>query len=1029
VQRGHVNIGDQVNSSQSTAADDQFDRIVDGATGPAAGMPTDSEDWSQGTPIEACRAKSVGSGESVAEELLLDKHLPAKAVGFDWAGNSRAETILIAQNRILHRLVEGASLESALLEINEFVEGFMPDSICSIMLVEPDGQYLALMAGARLPQAVQVLAAHFPIGEGMGVCGTAAFRRETVIAEDVATDPLLESVRDIIVGAGMRSLWSVPVFGRKRSACEPSRLLATFAVYRSQPHVPDDAEREVVAVATHLVGMAIERQLDAEAVVASEARYRALLDHARVVIWESLPTTFDYSYVSPHAEELLGFPPENWLVPGFWSRQVHPEDLEATRSKALCEGQAGRGYRLQYRMLARDGRVVWVDDKVTVVVEGGRVVAHRGVLADISDVKQSQQAVAETERRLNMLSALTQSVAFAGEVDPDGGLMIHWTTTHFGSIAGYSRDELNELGWKVLVHKEDQQRMREVLERAQAGETIRGHTRFVTKAGRVKHVLHYIAPLHPSEPGSQLIGAVVDITEWKETELALGESQERFREIAWAVNEVFWMVSVPDGELLYLSRAYEQVWGRPLEPIRAGVETWDHGIHPDDREDVLKAYHRFLAEPETERFEVEYRVVRPNGEIRRIVDSGGPVRNADGKVYRATGIARDVTDQRLLEAKLMRSQKLEVIGRMAGGIAHDFNNWLTVIMGTCDLLRNGLAVDDHRRQAVEQIEAAGQHAGALTRQLLAVSSRQVLTPRPLDLNEVVRRLEPMLRRLLGEDLVITISLETGLRTIFADASQIEQVLINLAVNARDAMPARGQLRIATANTRLHSGGDGGTGTLPPGGYVRLTVTDTGCGIPEDIRAHLFEPFFTTKAPGRGSGLGLATVLGIVRQSGGDVFVDTQVGQGTTFTLLFPASDVAAEVPVLPAVPTPADRDGTMVLLVEDETAVRTVVRGILERRGYRVLEALDGPSAEVFARKNRDSIQLVVTDVVMPGMCGRELADSLRATIPGIPILFTSGHTDEALVNHGIAQATEEFLQKPFTPQLLLAKVNSLLAR
>ena len=1005
--------GDQMNSPQSSSADDHSETGVWGANAQVGGMRVNSEDWSQGTPREASGPALFGLGGQFPPG----------------AGKSRAEAILIAQNRILQRLVEGATLGSALEEINAFVEGFLPHSVCSIMTVSPDGRFLALKAGARLPKPVQDLVAHFPIGEGMGVCGTAAYRRATVIARDTTTDPLLESVRDIIVGAGMRSLWSVPVFSRKRSASEPSRLLATFAVYRSQPHVPDEGERDIVAVAAQLVGMAIERHLDAEALGASESRYRALLDHARVVIWESLPTSFDYSYVSPFAEELLGFAPEDWLAPGFWSRQVHPDDLELARATSLREGREGRGYRLQYRMLARDGRVVWVDDKVTVVVENGQVVAHRGVLADISDVKQSQLAVAESELRLNVLSDLTRSVAYAGQVKPDGTLTIDWATPHFGSIGGFSRDELNVLGWKVLVHQGDQKRAQENLERAQAGETVRGHTRYVTKDGRIKHVLHYIAPLNPGVPGSQVIGAVVDVTEWKETEVALGESQERFREIAEAVNEVFWMVSVPDGALLYMSPAYERVWGRSLDRARSGDDGWDAGIHPDDRAAVLTSYHRFLAQPEVERFDVEYRVVRPDGEIRRIADCGTPVRNTDGKVYRVTGIARDVTEQRLLESKLMRSQELGVIGRMAGGIAHDFNNWLTVIVGTCDLLRNGLAVNDARRQAVEQIEAAGQHAGALTRQLLAVSSRQMLTPHPLDLNEVVRRLEPMLRRLLGEDLVITTLLEANLRTIFADASQIEQVLINLAVNARDAMPARGRLLIETANTVLTGAGDGGTGALPAGGYVRLTVTDTGCGIPDEIRAHLFEPFFTTKAPGRGSGLGLATVLGIVRQSGGDVFVETRVGQGSSFRLMFPASDVACDTPPSPSIPPVSHHHGTLVLLVEDESAVRNVVRGILERRGYRVLEALDGPSAEIIAEAHRDSIQLVVTDVVMPGMCGRELADSLRATIPGVPILFTSGHTDEALLNHGIAHATEEFLQKPFTPQLLLAKVNSLLTR
>lgn len=391
-----------------------------------------------------------------------------------------------------------------------------------------------------------------------------------------------------------------------------------------------------------------------------------------------------------------------------------------------------------------------------------------------------------------------------------------------------------------------------------------------------------------------------------------------------------------------------------------------------------------------------------------------------------TGIIEDLTERNKLEEQLRQSQKMEAIGQLAGGVAHDFNNLLTIIRGYSELLLNMLPIGEAAHGMVSEILDAGERASSLTQQLLAFSRRSVLAPRILNLNDIVARTEKMLRRLIGEDIALSTVFDPQLRRIKVDPSQIEQVILNLVVNARDAMPRGGMLTIENRNLdidedfcRLHP-------ECTPGAYVRLTVTDTGVGMPPEIKSRIFEPFFTTKPSGQGTGLGLATVFGIVSQSGGVISVYSEIGRGTSFRLLFPA--------VLEEGATPSDSGETLVrhgheviLLVEDEDQVRKLARIALEAHGYQVLEASSGSEAIALAETAADPIHLVVTDVVMPHMSGRELVEELRQRFPGIKVLFVSGYTDDAIVRHGVLQETDSFLHKPFSPRNLARKIREVL--
>jgi nitrogen-specific signal transduction histidine kinase/ActR/RegA family two-component response regulator len=399
-----------------------------------------------------------------------------------------------------------------------------------------------------------------------------------------------------------------------------------------------------------------------------------------------------------------------------------------------------------------------------------------------------------------------------------------------------------------------------------------------------------------------------------------------------------------------------------------------------------------------------------------------------GRLVAIECIARDITSRRQLEAQFLQAQKMEAVGRLAGGVAHDFNNLLTVINGYSAMALETLDEFDPLHEEMQEIYKAGERAASLTRQLLAFSRRQAVTPRILDLNLIVSDMDRMLRRVLGEDAVLNTTLETGLEAILADPGQIEQVILNLAVNARDAMPDGGRMLIETGNAVLDEDYARQHNAVVPGSYVMLAVSDTGCGMDAETQAHIFEPFFTTKGEGQGTGLGLSMVFGIVQQSGGDIWVYSEPGKGTTFKIYFP---VAGDRPAQAKHgPTSRQSTGTeTILLVEDEEGVRNLIRTSLQRAGYTVLEARDGNEALLLYERHATSIDLILTDVVMPQMSGRELADRFAAIRPDVPLLFMSGYTAKAIVQHGVLDPQTPFLAKPFTPSTLTAKVRETLDR
>jgi PAS domain S-box-containing protein len=517
-----------------------------------------------------------------------------------------------------------------------------------------------------------------------------------------------------------------------------------------------------------------------------------------------------------------------------------------------------------------------------------------------------------------------------------------------------------------------------------------------------------------------------DISERRRAEQARAHAEAKYRKLVEQVAAISYIAELGlHGEWLYVSPQVETMFGFTPQEWLTESRSWIQHVHPDD--------HRVIEIAEEtskrgERFQAEYRVIRKDGRVIWVSDTAVVV--AGGDAHRLMeGIIVDITERKHLETQLQQARRMEAIGRLAGGIAHDFNNLLTIIKGYTELALARPRISAELHADIERIEDASDRATTLVRQLLAFSRRQVLQPRLIDLNSIVMGLDKLLRRLMDEDIEMFTMPGEDIGTIKADPAQVEQVIMNLVVNARDAMPSGGRLTVETSNVELDAGYASEHVTVRPGRYVMLAVSDTGVGMSPETVAHIFEPFYTTKESGRGTGLGLSTVYGIVKQSGGYIWVYSEPGHGSSFKVYLPRVDARAEA--LPAAEiSSANRKGTeTILLVEDEPEVRELTRMVLEEKGYRVLATAGAEDAERRCEENATDIHLLLTDVTMPGMSGRELAKRLTARYQKMRVLYMSGYTFNLIAQGGMLEDGVAFLQKPFTPRALAEKVREVLDR
>jgi PAS domain S-box-containing protein len=525
-----------------------------------------------------------------------------------------------------------------------------------------------------------------------------------------------------------------------------------------------------------------------------------------------------------------------------------------------------------------------------------------------------------------------------------------------------------------------------------------------------------------------VLGSVRDISERRRAEEVVRASEQRFRDLVENANDIIFTCDML-GNITSLNRAGERVTGYTAEEaLKMNIA---QAVSPDDIAKVRHMLSRKRAADVATVYDLEL-ITKSGG--RAAVEISSRAILKDGEAVGVQGIARDITDRQRMEddlrssqAQLQQSQRLEAVGQLAGGVAHDFNNLLTAIIGYSDFALRKMRANNPIRRDIEEIKKAANRAASLTRQLLAFSRKQILKPEVLDLNLVVGDMHKMLERLIGEDIDLVTTLGSDADQVKADRGQLEQIIMNLVVNARDAMPFGGSVTIETANVVFDEAYTSEHVPVKPGKYVMLAVSDTGLGMDANTQLHIFEPFFTTKELGKGTGLGLSTVYGIVKQSGGFIWVYSELNVGTTFKIYLPSLTELHFDQELISFDADEKSETCTVLLVEDDPLVRNVALRALETAGYRVLESGNGHGALAMAHSCDDEIDLLITDVVMPLMGGRELAHELSALHPKTSILFMSGYTDDAVVRHGIMDKDIEYLQKPFTPESLVRRVGEVL--
>lgn len=787
----------------------------------------------------------------------------------------------------------------------------------------------------------------------------------------------------------------------------------------------------VVKHRLHRLGPAVRRALAlkralqeaadaAEAQARSEQRFRKLVEFSSDVI-TLLDAQGIVLYSSQSLQPTLGYAAGEMTGHSVFEL-VHPDDRPvAERLFREAAEDARRTARADLRVRHKTG--AWRDLEVVATnhlhdpVVGAAVVNYR----DVTERRRADEQLRRTTEFLRHAQAFARVGSWEWDIAAD---VITWSEETY-RIFGLSPAEgpISLARYVALIHADDRDTVASAVREAlDTGAPFEIDHRVVHPDGNI-HYLHGRGGVVTDSAGRsvRMTGTVLDITARRRTEDALREANEHLRILIESSPLAITSVDA-EGIVRTWNGAAERLFGWTAEEILGRPVAIVSG---DNQAECAELRSRVMGGESLSAVELIRRTKA--GTPVTVNLFAAPLRDASARITGVLAVMEDVTGVKRLEQQFFQAQKMEAVGRLAGGVAHDFNNLLTVILASTELLLEMLPSGHPGREEAMETRKAALRAADLTRQLLAFSRRQVLAPRVLSLNDVVVDMDRMLRRLIGEDIDLRTVLAQDVGAVRADPGQLEQVIANLAVNARDAMPKGGKLTIETANVTLDEAYAAGRPVTVPGRYVMFAVSDTGVGMGEETKARVFEPFFTTKPKGKGTGLGLATVYGIVKQSGGYIWVYSEPGRGTTFKVYLPRVDAPVEPAGTAPVETSSLRGSETILLCEDQEQVRTLTRRMLEARGYDVLVARSGHEALRLAEERSGPIHLLVTDVVMPGMSGKELALLLNPPRPAMKVLYVSGYTDESIVQHGVLEPGAAFLQKPFTAEMLARKVREVL--
>ncbi len=773
-----------------------------------------------------------------------------------------------------------------------------------------------------------------------------------------------------------------------------------------------------------------ERKRAEEALRESERRMQLAVQVSKTGLWDYDLRTKQV-YFSPEWKAQLGYAAgEIGASPDEFESRLHPEDRERALAVIRALDAASPDFESEFKLRHKDGSYRWILSRGALLFDDqGQPRRVIGSHMDFTERKKMEEELDASRRLVHRILNATPDLLYIYDLDEGRNTFANRHVTEF---LGYSFERAHALGPDLMgqiLHREDAPLVAEHYRRCRAaadGETLDIEYRMRHADGHWcwVHCRDMVFSRTNGIP-SKILGVAQDVTGRKNAEVALRKSEARLERAQRIAELGSWEASThslqskSSTEPIRWSDELYRIWGVSKEfftPTPASIAAF---VHPEDRDAVQAALAASLESGKP--YRVDHRIVRPDG-TQRWIRQHGELETDDSGSQRMIGTAQDVTEYKRLQDQFLQAQRLESIGRLAGGVAHDFNNLLTVIICCSELVLEELPADGFLATSVSEIRKAAQRAAALTEQLLAFGRRQVVQPKVLDLNLVIQDVEKMIGRLIGEDIELIARLGAGGK-VLADPNQINQVLMNLAVNARDAMPHGGTLIV---ETRDFTAGESRP-ELVSGCYVELTVSDTGSGMDEYTRAHLFEPFFTTKDKAKGTGLGLSTVYGIVKQAGGHIWVQSEPGAGTTFHICLPRAEGQASLAEISSGPVADLRGRETLLVVEDQTEVRHLAMEVLESYGYKVLGAASGPDALQLCDIYTGPIELMVTDVVMPGMTGPELSVKLTALRPQMKVLFMSGYAEKLMPGEGALGVNVAYLQKPFSPASLAAKVRETL--
>ncbi len=760
-------------------------------------------------------------------------------------------------------------------------------------------------------------------------------------------------------------------------------------------------------------------------------RLESLIGNSRDMLFRMSLPDGRYEYASPASYDLTGYSPEEFYSsPMLIKEIIHPDWREYLEQQwqRLLAGDMASTY--EFRIIHKSGDEKWLFQK-NVLIRGnsGKPAAIEGIVTDITERKEIEEALRSNVKRLLEVQKMVR--------------LGHWFWDVKSGDVEWSREvydifRLDPTGFTPKIDSilslspwpEEQKRGEELIQKAIKSRTQGGYEqKFLFPDGGIGYYFSTFQGIYDKSGDLLAIrGTVQDITERKQVEEALRNSEARFRDLVEMLPEAVYE-TVRDDTITFANRRALEMFGYSQEDLDRGLRGLDM-IAPEGRDRMRENMERLLKGKEFGT--VEHMAVKKDGTVFPVLSHASLILK-EGEISGIRGVIVDITEQKRareekerLEEQYRQTQKVESIGRLAGGVAHDLNNLLTPILGYGEMLRDDFITDDKLKEPVIEIVNAGVRAKDLVSQLLAFSRKQTLEYKTLDMNDIINRIEKLLRRTIRENIEIDIALSSTPQTIQADVVQIEQIILNLAVNAQDAMPEGGTLVIETASVALDESYMENHFDIEPGDYVLLTISDTGHGMDEDTRKQVFEPFFSTKGK-LGTGLGLATVYGIVKQHGGNILVYSEPGKGTTVKVYLPFSEVEGSERIAREKNTRDLRGSETVLLVEDNNAVRHLTRAMLKQQGYTVLDTENGDKALKRLEEYEDTVHLLLTDVVMPGMDGRQLFHAAVNKCPGLKVLYTSGYTDNVIAHHGILDEGVEFIQKPFSKRALAKRVRDVL--